>query len=144
VEEEYITQLASLYWFTVEFGLCLEDGKRKVFGAGILSSVHELGRCLTEEAVTVPFDPDKAAVTPYPMYKVQDQYFVSSSIRDTTERIMSFAATIPRPFTARYNPYTQSIEILGTKEKLLKLTNDIRQDLFTLTAAINRMPAAFV
>jgi phenylalanine-4-hydroxylase len=36
-----LKKLGNLYWFTVEFGACYENGKIKGFGAGISSSIEE-------------------------------------------------------------------------------------------------------
>lgn len=36
-----------------------------------------------------------------------------------------FAGTIPRPFTVRYNPYTQSIEVLDNTQQLRNLADSI-------------------
>ena len=38
---EYLLIL-QLYFFSVEFGICIQDGKLRAFGAGLLSSVAEL------------------------------------------------------------------------------------------------------
>jgi phenylalanine-4-hydroxylase len=39
---EVLDQLARVYWFTIEFGVLLEDGKVKAYGTGLLSSAGEL------------------------------------------------------------------------------------------------------
>lgn len=41
-EEEALRVLSRIFWFTVEFGVVVEDGRPKAFGAGLLSSVGEL------------------------------------------------------------------------------------------------------
>lgn len=49
-----------------------------------------------------------------------------------------FAAKIPRPFSVRYNPYTQSVEVLDSKDQIMKLANDIRGDVITLHDALSK------
>ena len=40
-----IKRLAAIYWFTLEFGMTLENRERKAYGAGIISSFGELAYC---------------------------------------------------------------------------------------------------
>lgn len=37
-----VHRLARLYWYSVEFGLALEDGSPRIYGAGLLSSFGEI------------------------------------------------------------------------------------------------------
>ena len=59
--ERDLEKLAAIYWFTVEFGMCYEDGKLKAYGAGILSSVGELEYCVSEKPKYLPLDPFEIA-----------------------------------------------------------------------------------
>jgi len=50
--------LAAIYWFSIEFGMCLDkNGHKKAYGAGIMSSFGELEYCQTDVPVFKPFDP---------------------------------------------------------------------------------------
>ena len=46
-----------MYWFTIEFGLCMENGQRKVYGAGILGSIGEMKYALSDEPTFYELDP---------------------------------------------------------------------------------------
>lgn len=46
-----------------------------------------------------------------------------------------------RPFSVRYNPYTQSIEVLDTPDRLVRCAKDLRTDLDTLIEALEKQPA---
>lgn len=76
------------FWFTVEFGLCRQEGKLKAFGAGLLSSFGELQYCLTEEPELHEFDPELTGDTKYPITTYQPVYFVANSFEDAKEKMM--------------------------------------------------------
>ena len=41
-DEENLRFLSRVFWFTVEFGVVIEDGELRAYGAGILSSYGEI------------------------------------------------------------------------------------------------------
>lgn len=43
-DRRLLARLERVYWFTLEFGVCEEDGAPKAYGAGLLSSLGELER----------------------------------------------------------------------------------------------------
>nr|CAH0100880.1 unnamed protein product [Daphnia galeata] len=86
--DEYIERLGTCYWFTLEFGLCLQEGRLKAFGGGLLSSFGELQYCLSGQAVIKPFDPAKTALEKYSITRYQSVYYVSDSFEDAKQQLM--------------------------------------------------------
>jgi len=70
-------RLARLYWYSVEFGLVLEDGALRIYGAGLLSSLGE-SRFALESPVPsrAPFVLDTVLRTRYRSDAYQQAYFV--------------------------------------------------------------------
>ncbi|KRT85912.1 hypothetical protein AMK59_2548 [Oryctes borbonicus] len=126
--DEHVEKLATLYWFTVEYGLCREDGKSKAYGAGLLSSFGELKYCLEGKSEVRPFEPFKTCLQKYPITEYQPVYFEAESFEDAKEKMIKYAQTIPRAFGVRYNPYTQSIEVLDSKLQVENLIRDLNQE----------------
>lgn len=50
-----------------------------------------------------------------------------------------FANTIPKTFGIRYNPYTQSVQVLDSKLQLQELANNISNELQILRYTLNKM-----
>jgi phenylalanine-4-hydroxylase len=76
------------YWFTLEFGLCRQEGKLRAFGGGLLSSFGELEYCLSDRAVIKPFDPPKTALAEYSITQYQSVYYVSDSFDDAKQKLL--------------------------------------------------------
>lgn len=137
--DEWIEKLATLYWFTVEFGVCRQDGDLKAYGAGLLSSFGELQYCISDKPTHNAFEPDKVSVTKYPITKYQPQYFVAESFEDAKNKVRSWSMDIPRPFSLRYNPYTQCVEALNDRDQIVKIVTEVKNDMETVADALKKI-----
>merc|ERR1719430_2071327 len=136
--DEYIGKLSTCYWFTVEFGITKQNGQLKAYGAGLLSSFGELEWSLSGEPEMKPFEPEKTGVQEYPITEHQPIYFVTESFEDAKQKMIDFASTIPRPFGVRYDPYTQTIQLLDSKRQIQKLLTNINHEMRTLCDAFTK------
>lgn len=76
-------RIARLYWYTVEFGLAREDGKLRIYGAGILSSFGESHHALeSAKPHRIGFDLRRAMRTRYRTDAFQQSYFVIDRFED--------------------------------------------------------------
>ncbi|ELT91345.1 hypothetical protein CAPTEDRAFT_157066 [Capitella teleta] len=136
--DEYIEKLATCYWFTVEFGLCRQNGELKAFGAGLLSSFGELQYCLSDKPEVRSFDPPQTGIQKYPITEYQPVYYVADSFQSAQEKMRAFASTIPRKFGVRYNPYTQSVDVLDNPTQMTRYTSDIKGEMTRLEDAMRK------
>ncbi|KAI5945334.1 tryptophan 5-hydroxylase 1 [Manis javanica] len=142
--EEAVQKLATCYFFTVEFGLCKQDGQLRVFGAGLLSSISELKHALSGHASVKPFDPKIACKQECVITTFQDVYFISESFEEAKEKMREFTKTIKRPFGVKYNPYTQSIQILKDTKSITSAMNELQHELHVVSdalAQVSRQPS---
>jgi len=138
VSDEDIVKLATCYWFTVEFGLCRQGNSLKAYGAGLLSSFGELEYSLTDKPKLLPFDPDVTALQSYPITEYQPIYFVADSFEKAKHKTAEFASTLSRPFNVRYNPFSQTIEVLDTQKKLAKFAKHIKGEVTLLAHSLEK------
>ncbi|XP_072182274.1 tryptophan 5-hydroxylase 1-like [Diadema setosum] len=137
--EEEINKLATCYFFTVEFGLCMQNGQTRAYGAGLLSSIGELKHALSPNAKVLPFHPDVTSKQTCIITTYQDVYFISKSFEEAKHQMREFAATIKRPFEVRYDPYTSSVEVLISPHDVCKVIESIRDELTVLTHVLSKL-----
>lgn len=84
-----ITEIERLYWYTMEFGVVVEAGDLKAYGAGLLSSYGELERFSTH-AELVPFDIEAMCRTPHDPTQYQRTLFVAPSFSKLVDDLLRF------------------------------------------------------
>ena len=78
--------LARLYWFTVEFGLILQNNELRIYGGGILSSPGETTMALEGSGIKrVPMNMLDVMRTPYRIDIMQPVYYVLQNMDDLFE-----------------------------------------------------------
>lgn len=79
----HLTNLARLYWYTVEFGLLRTAEGLRIYGAGIVSSRTECIFALDDPSPNrIGFDLERVLRTPYRIDDFQQIYFVIDSLRE--------------------------------------------------------------
>jgi phenylalanine-4-hydroxylase len=86
--------LTRMAWWTTEYGLLEVDGKPLIYGAGLLSSIHESYHCLNAEVKKVPFNLKATIDTSYDITRPQPQLFVAKSFEELTQALEEFAKTM--------------------------------------------------
>jgi phenylalanine-4-hydroxylase len=80
--------LSKVFWFTLEFGVVIEDGTPKAYGAGILSSYGELGEF--QQAELRPFDFAAMGTTDYDITHYQPVLYAARSFDELRDELTSF------------------------------------------------------
>ncbi|MCX6714972.1 MAG: phenylalanine 4-monooxygenase, partial [Candidatus Uhrbacteria bacterium] len=83
---EELIELERLYWYTIEFGLILENGKTKAFGAGLLSSIGELTHAMSHPEIVKPFRIEEVVKKPYDFSTMQTTFFVMPSFAEVQKQ----------------------------------------------------------
>lgn len=86
--------MSRIYWFTIEFGLKLENGKCKIYGAGIISSSGETEYSMSYVPTLYPYEVTKLFATPYYKDHIQDKYFVVQSFEELYNSLPAIKAYI--------------------------------------------------
>jgi len=137
--DEEIEKLATVYWFTVEFGLCKENGNIRAYGAGLLSSYGELLHSLSQkESIEYrPFDPASASIQEYDDQAYQNIYYIAESFEDAKYKFRVWINNnLTRQFTVRYLPFTQSIQVVDSVEEVRDLLQEVELQVGQLSTAI--------
>jgi phenylalanine-4-hydroxylase len=92
--DSQVEQLATLYWFTIEYGVLQEPSGLRAYGAGLLSSYGELEHALSGAVEIRPFDPWIAKDTTYPITSYQPLLWSVGSIGEAFDRIDEFVRSM--------------------------------------------------
>ncbi|CDW84096.1 UNKNOWN [Stylonychia lemnae] len=128
VSDEELEKLAAIYMYTIEFGMCRENGQLKAYGAGLMGSVNELEYCVSDKPKHLPFDPFVICQDHmgYPLNALQPVYFVADSFSKVVKQISSYCDQINRPFNATYIAREQRI-FLDKQVKMIQAINKVPQ-----------------
>lgn len=155
--DELLLYAGRIYWFTVEFGLVMQNAQVRDFGAGILSSPGETRYSIDSlESNRILIDPAcdhdllRLATTDYLISEYQKTYFVMQSFEQleslTPERIIRAAKTarhLPHFTWREIVPGDQVLNVgrfaVGPNEKYLRLKANLPLDECLTRAAIRNL-----
>ena len=90
-DEENLRFLSRVFWFTVEFGVVVEDGELRAYGAGILSSYGEIDEFRGMEHR--PIDLVEMGTAAYDITRYQPVLYRAESLDEVREVVGGFFAS---------------------------------------------------
>lgn len=90
-EKENVKRLA---WFSYEFGVQIEQGKPKAFGAGLISSSAELIKVTSGEMNLLPFTVENVLTKEKAIWNLHDTLFTFERLDDLQIEIESYLQTV--------------------------------------------------
>jgi phenylalanine-4-hydroxylase len=90
VNDNQRRQLDNLYWYTIEAGMCQENGQRRIYGASQLSSFAEIHYSLSDHPLVRAFDFETVTQSQANPYDFQLQMFELNSFEDLAVIIQDF------------------------------------------------------
>jgi phenylalanine-4-hydroxylase len=121
-----LTNLARVYWYTVEFGLIKQSEGLRIYGSGIASSYTETFFALDDASPNrIRFDVERVMRTQYRIDDFQETYFVIDGFED----LLNLAKIDFEPVYQRINgqPEFQPGDILPTEEPITRGTGVYHQ-----------------
>ncbi len=122
-----LTELARVYWYTVEFGLVRQVEGLRIYGAGIASSFSESRFAVQSDSPNrIGFELERVMRTHYRIDDFQESYFVLSELQDLLELAnIEFA-----PYYARLDggPSYQPGDVLATDTVLHRGTGSYHRE----------------
>jgi phenylalanine-4-hydroxylase len=92
--DEETTQMARLFWFTVEFGLIREEDEVKVYGSGLVSSHGDAANAVGPTCDRRPFDLEEVIDQPFEIDRLQDVLFVVDDFEQLFEAVRIMEARV--------------------------------------------------
>lgn len=128
MQHNRLKALGALYWYTVEFGLIMEQEGLRAYGAGILSGPTEAVFSVEAESPNrIMLNVDRVMRTDYVISDLQPTYFVIESFEDlyrkTVERDFErLYRSLPPSFTYANSAIidVDNVMNVGTQEYLLR------------------------
>lgn len=91
---EVLRQFERFFWFTIEFGLIETPRGRRIFGAGIVSSLGECEYALSGKPEVVPFDVDAVRHQEFRIDVMQPKLFLLKNEKQLYDSLPELAARI--------------------------------------------------
>lgn len=98
-----VAQLGSIYWFTIEFGLCWEQGVKKFYGAGVASSYGEIQHMVQCDELRELDVVNNPPPVNFVVQDVQPFYYVAKSFQNVLEQLQDLNESWPKRFNLSYD-----------------------------------------